>query len=92
MRREHADRGELRVDSLLTRVLVCCWLLAFAAVDSFNVTWDSPSTNHHGSMPFIWAGDMTVDQGTDLSLRGRVSGSYEDAWFTFANLNLTYQF
>jgi hypothetical protein len=35
---------------------------------------------------------MPVDQGEDSSLRGRVSGSYNDAWFTIANLNLTYRF
>lgn len=41
---------------------------------------------------FLWSGDMPVDQGTDLSLRGRVSGAFEDAWFAFANLNLTWKF
>lgn len=41
---------------------------------------------------FAWAGDMPVDQGTDLSLRGRVSGSFDHAWFTFVNLNLTWKF
>jgi long-chain fatty acid transport protein len=52
----------------------------------------SRSLNVGAACTFIWAGDMPVDQGTDLSLRGRVSGSYQDAWFTFANLNLTYRF
>lgn len=41
---------------------------------------------------FMWAGDMSVDQGTDLSLRGRVSGAYENAWFSVAALNLTWKF
>jgi long-chain fatty acid transport protein len=41
---------------------------------------------------FTWAGDMPVDQGTDLSLRGRVSGSFDNAWFAFVNLNLTWKF
>lgn len=41
---------------------------------------------------FLWAGDMSVDQGTDVSLRGRVSGSYDNAWFSFITLNLTWQF
>lgn len=41
---------------------------------------------------FLWGGDMSVDQGTDVSLRGRVSGAYEDAWFTFVSLSLAYKF
>ncbi|MBX3732034.1 MAG: outer membrane protein transport protein [Verrucomicrobiae bacterium] len=35
----------------------------------------------------LWAGDMTVDQGSEASLRGRVAGAYEDASFTFATLS-----
>jgi long-chain fatty acid transport protein len=41
---------------------------------------------------FLWAGNMAVDQGSDLSVRGRVAGSYNDAWFSFAALNLTWRF
>lgn len=41
---------------------------------------------------FMWLGDMAVDQGTDLSLRGRVSGSYDDSWFSITSLNLTWVF
>jgi long-chain fatty acid transport protein len=41
---------------------------------------------------FAWGGDMSVDQGTDASLRGRVSGSYNDSWFSFASLNLNWKF
>ena len=41
---------------------------------------------------FAWFGDMSVDQGSDASLRGRVSGSYNDAWFSFAFLNLNWKF
>jgi long-chain fatty acid transport protein len=52
----------------------------------------SESVNVGAGCTFLWAGDMQVDQGTDRSLRGRVSGSYDNAWFTFANLNLTYKF
>jgi len=33
-----------------------------------------------------------VDQGTDLSVRGRVAGSYENAWFSIASLNLSLKF
>lgn len=39
---------------------------------------------------FLWAGDMSVHQ--DSALRGVVSGAYEDAWFSFFNLNLTWRF
>jgi long-chain fatty acid transport protein len=41
---------------------------------------------------FLWAGNMSVDQGSDTSVRGRVAGSYNDAWFSFATANLTWKF
>jgi long-chain fatty acid transport protein len=41
---------------------------------------------------FMWEGDMSVDQGKDLSLRGRVAGSYDDVWFSITSLSLTWQF
>ncbi len=41
---------------------------------------------------FLWAGNMSVDQGSDASLRGRVAGSFNDAWFSFASLNLNWKF
>ncbi len=41
---------------------------------------------------FMWGGNMSVDQGSDTSLRGRVAGSYNDSWFSFASLNLNYKF
>ena len=41
---------------------------------------------------FLWGGDLAVDQGTSTSLRGRVSGSYSDTWFSFASLNLNWKF
>lgn len=41
---------------------------------------------------FMWCGDMPVDQGTDGTPRGRVSGSYNDAWFSFCTVNLTWKF
>ena len=41
---------------------------------------------------FGWGGDMPVDQGSDASLRGRVSGSYEDTWYVFTSLNLAWKF
>jgi long-chain fatty acid transport protein len=39
---------------------------------------------------FMWAGDMPVTQ--ESAYRGRVSGSFEDSWFSFFNLNLTWKF
>jgi hypothetical protein len=45
---------------------------------------------------FMWAGNMSVSQQSVLPVaaggRGNVSGSYEDSWFTIANLNLTWKF
>ncbi len=40
---------------------------------------------------FMWCGDMAVDQGADTSLRGRVAGAYEGAWFSFFSLHLTWK-
>ena len=33
-----------------------------------------------------------MTQGSATSTRGLVSGSYNDAWFSFATLNLTWVF
>lgn len=52
----------------------------------------SDSVNIGAACTFLWAGDMDVDQGSDLALRGRVSGSYESAWFTIATLNVSWKF
>lgn len=52
----------------------------------------SRAINLGAAYTFIWAGDMSVDQGDDVSLRGRVSGSYDDAWFSVASLNLNWKF
>ena len=52
----------------------------------------SRSVNVGAAATYLWAGDMPVDQGTDQSLRGRVSGSFDNAWFAFVNLNLTWKF
>jgi long-chain fatty acid transport protein len=41
---------------------------------------------------FMWAGDMPVDQGNATSLRGRVSGSFENAWFSVTSLSLKWIF
>ena len=39
---------------------------------------------------FMWAGDMPVTQ--DSAYRGQVSGSFNDSWFSFFDLNLTWKF
>jgi long-chain fatty acid transport protein len=39
---------------------------------------------------FLWTGDMPVTQ--DSAYRGRVSGSFEESWFSFFSLNLTWVF
>lgn len=41
---------------------------------------------------FAWNGNLSVDQGSDTSLRGRVAGSYNDSWFSFFSLSATYKF
>jgi long-chain fatty acid transport protein len=41
---------------------------------------------------FAWIGNMSVDQGANNPLRGRVVGSYSDAWISFFTINLTYRF
>lgn len=40
---------------------------------------------------FLWMGDMSIDQGSDLSLRGRVSGAYENASISFFTLNFNWK-
>jgi hypothetical protein len=41
---------------------------------------------------FLWGGAMSVDQGVNNPVRGRVSGSYNDTWFCFASLSLGWKF
>ena len=52
----------------------------------------SRAININAAYEFLWAGNMAVTQGSDASSRGRVSGSYNDAWFSFATVNLTWKF
>jgi long-chain fatty acid transport protein len=51
----------------------------------------SRKVNVNAAYEFLWAGDMAVTQGSYTSARGRVSGSYNDAWFSFFTLNLTWK-
>jgi long-chain fatty acid transport protein len=41
---------------------------------------------------FIWGGNLSVDQGTDASLRGRVAGSFNDTWYSITSLSLIWKF
>ena len=52
----------------------------------------SRSVNVGAAATYLWTGDMPVNQGTDQSLRGRVSGSFDNSWIAFVNLNLTWKF
>lgn len=52
----------------------------------------SETVNLGAAYEFMWGGSLPVDQGTVGSLRGRVAGSYEDTWFSFFTLNLTWKF
>lgn len=58
-----------------------------------GASWQmSEKINVNAGYEFLWAGNMSVDQGTDLSLRGRVAGDFADSWFSFFTLNLTWKF
>lgn len=78
-----------------------------SAVDDENRTFSAPmgesyrigvgaqwqvsnSVNLGVAYEFLWAGDMSVEQ--DSPVRGRVAGAYEDAWFSFFNVNLAWRF
>jgi long-chain fatty acid transport protein len=52
----------------------------------------SKAVNIGAAATYGWGGSLSVDQGSDTSLRGRVAGSYNDTWYMFANLNLTWKF
>ena len=52
----------------------------------------SRAVNINAAYEFLWAGDMPVTQGSYSSSRGLVSGSFNDAWFSFATVNLTWRF
>lgn len=56
----------------------------------------SKSVNIGAACTFMWAGDMSVNQTSTLPValggRGTVSGSFDNAWFTIANVNLNWTF
>ncbi len=52
----------------------------------------SKKINLDAAYEFMWCGNMAVTQGSDTSSRGLVSGSYNNAWFSFFTVGLTYKF
>ena len=52
---------------------------------SERVSWNFAHT-------LLLSGDMPVDQGSDLSLRGRVAGSYDNVWVSITTINFTWNF
>ena len=51
----------------------------------------SKSLDFNAAYEFMWCGDMPVDQPPS-TYRGTVSGSYNNVWFSFFTLNLTWHF
>ena len=41
---------------------------------------------------FLWSGDLEVDQGSDNTLAGRVSGSYDQTFFSTLAISLLWKF
>lgn len=48
------------------------------------------SLNFNLAYEFMWLGDMSVNQSGPV--RGDVVGSYENAWFSFVTVNVTWRF
>ncbi|MEN9678228.1 MAG: hypothetical protein RIS76_4124 [Verrucomicrobiota bacterium] len=56
-----------------------------------GVQWRvSKSVTLGAAYEFMWAGDMSVDQGSNTDLRGRVAGSYDNSSFSFLTLSLNW--
>jgi long-chain fatty acid transport protein len=51
----------------------------------------SKAVNLGAAYEYMWGGNLSVDQGTDTSLRGRVAGSYNDTRYSFLTVNLTWK-
>jgi long-chain fatty acid transport protein len=63
------------------------WRIGLGASYQFN-----QKINFNAGYEFLWAGNMSVDQGTDASLRGRVAGDYANSFFSFFTVNMTWKF
>lgn len=50
----------------------------------------SRQVNVGAAYEFAWFGDLPVNQ--ESVYRGRLSGSFEDSWFSFFNVNMTWRF
>ncbi len=58
-----------------------------------GVQWQvSKAISLGAAYEFMWAGDMPVSQGEPPDSRVPVSGSFNDSWFSFFDLNLTWKF
>lgn len=69
---------------------ICLWaaaLLAQAAdpLAQYNVVWDSPSTNHHGSMP-LGNGEVAVNAWVTAAGEVHLYLARTDAWDDYARL------
>ena len=88
-----ATAPKFKAQSLPWRILALCLLLLATALharaadgtQTFNVVWDSPSANHHGSMP-LGNGDIALNawMSADGDLHFYISKT--DAWDDNANL------
>ncbi|HTY89392.1 MAG TPA: outer membrane protein transport protein [Candidatus Acidoferrum sp.] len=52
----------------------------------------SKNLDFNAAYEFIWSGDLPVTQGAPGDYRGEVSGSYNNVWFSFFTVNLTWRF
>ncbi len=52
----------------------------------------SPKVNIGLAETFMWGGDMSVDQGSEFAVRGKVSGSFNDVWFSITSMYLSWKF
>ena len=77
----------MKLNQILVFLFIAALALAAPAapVDEFNVVWDSPSANHHGSMP-LGNGDIALNawMTKDGDLHFYISKT--DAWDDNARL------
>jgi long-chain fatty acid transport protein len=52
----------------------------------------SQSVDLGAAYEFVWGGDMPVTQGSPTAYRGEVSGSFNNAFFSFLSVNLNWRF
>ena len=52
----------------------------------------SQSVDLGAAYEFVWAGNMPVTQGSPTAYRGEVSGSFNNAFFSFFTVGLNWHF